>query len=210
MQRPTPRHAARPVHGRARGRRGGLSRPRVAVAALLVVAVAACAVMAAVPTSPLRRLLLGTRYPEVVVEAAGRHGVDPALACAVIRCESGWDEGAVSHAGAVGLMQVMPATAQHLADLGLVDATAYDPAELADPVVNIEYGCACLEYLERSLSTTEEVVAAYNAGLGAVQGWLAGGGSIPDDIEYPETRAYVDRVMSAYEGYRESYPDGIA
>ena len=107
-------------------------------------------------------------------------------------------------------MQVMPDTASHLAEMGLVDAGSYSPTDLTDPLVNIEYGCAYLAYLHESLSSTEEVVAAYNAGLGAVQGWLADGGSIPEDIEYAETRAYVERVMNAYEGYRESYPDGIA
>lgn len=188
---------------------GGVSR-RAALLVAFGVAVAALLVMAAVPTSPLRRLFLGTHYPEAVKVAAEDYGLDPALVCAVIKCESDWDEDVVSHAGAVGLMQVMPDTAAHLAEMGLVDAGEYDPADLSDPIVNIEYGCAYLAYLHEKLSTTEEIVAAYNAGLGAVQGWLANGGSIPEDIEYAETRAYVERVMSAYEGYRESYPEGIA
>lgn len=180
------------------------------VLGVALVALVALLAMAAIPTSPLRRLLLGTHYPEAVKVAAEDYGLDPALVCAVIKCESNWDEDAVSHAGAIGLMQVMPDTASHLAEMGLVDAGSYSPTDLTDPLVNIEYGCAYLAYLHESLSSTEEVVAAYNAGLGAVQGWLADGGSIPEDIEYAETRAYVERVMNAYEGYRESYPDGIA
>lgn len=194
---------------RARRARSGVSR-RMVVLGVALAALVALLAMAAVPTSPLRRLLLGTHYPEAVKVAAEDYGLDPALVCAVIKCESNWDEDVVSHAGAVGLMQVMPDTASHLAEMGLVDAGSYSPTDLTDPLVNIEYGCAYLAYLHESLSSTEEVVAAYNAGLGAVQGWLADGGSIPEDIEYAETRAYVERVMNTYEGYRESYPDGIA
>lgn len=211
------RRSVGPARGKAAPRGRGTHRaasngvsPRAILLAAIGVAVATLLVMAAVPTSPLRRLFLGTHYPEAVKVAAEDYGLDPALVCAVIKCESNWDEDVVSHAGAVGLMQVMPDTAAHLAEMGLVDADAYSPTDLSDPLVNIEYGCAYLAYLHESLSTTEEIVAAYNAGLGAVQGWLADGGSIPEDIEYAETRAYVERVMGAYEGYRESYPDGIA
>ena len=138
-----------------------------------------------------------------------RHGVDPLLACAVIECESGWDEGAVSPVGAVGLMQVMPDTARSLVALGLVDDGAYDPDDLADPATNIEYGCAYLGYLQKHLSGLEEVIAAYNAGIGAVQGWISEGGTIPEDVEYAETRAYLDRVLVAYDAYQDSYPSGI-
>ena len=142
-------------------------------------------------------------------EAGERHGVDPLLACAVIQCESGWDEDVVSSAGAVGLMQVMPIAAETMVLQGIVDPERWDPDALADPEVNIEYGCATLGYLQDQLSSLDETIAAYNAGLGAVQGWIDEGGSIPEDIEYAETRAYVERVREAYEGYRQSYPDGI-
>lgn len=138
-----------------------------------------------------------------------RHGVDPDLACAVIKCESGWDEDAVSAAGAVGLMQVMPETAASLNSLGIVSKEEYDPVNLAVPEVNIEYGCAYLGYLQDHLSNVSEIVAAYNAGIGTVQGWLSGGGNISEEIEYTETRVYLERVRLAYEGYQRSYPDGI-
>ena len=161
------------------------------------------------PASPLWRLVYRVDHVALVQDAAERHGLDPALVCAVIKCESNWDEDAVSHAGAVGLMQVMPLTAETMAALGYVDADAWDPGALTDPEANIEYGCAYLGYLQSHLSSLDEVIAAYNAGIGAVQGWIAEGGTIPDDVEFAETRVYLDRVRNAYEGYQGAYPDGI-
>lgn len=177
--------------------------------ALLAVVAAICAWMVLTPTSPAGHLIYPVHHAEAIRESGSRHGVDPALVCAVIKCESGWDEGAVSGAGALGLMQVMPETALDLARMDLVDERAYDPSSLMDPEVNIEYGCAYLGYLQEHLSSEEEVVAAYNAGIGAVKGWVAEGGDVTDKIEYPETRAYLERVLDAYEAYRESYPLGI-
>lgn len=182
---------------------------RAVVLAALVVCGLGFAAVSGGLFSVLDRTLYPVRYAAEIEESCGRHGVDPLLACAVISCESGWDDTAVSHAGAVGLMQVMPDTARSVAALGIVDEDEYDPADLADPVVNIEYGCAYLGYLQDHLSSEEEVIAAYNAGIGAVQSWIADGGSIPEDVEYAETRAYLERVTSAYEAYRRNYPNGI-
>lgn len=179
--------------------------PVIALAVTLV----ACAFLSGTSTTLTRGIFYPVHYAETVQGSAERHGVDPYLVCAVIECESGWDASAVSAAGAVGLMQVMPDTVTSLVDLGVVDGEAYDPSDLQNPEVNIEYGCAYLGYLQEHLSSEKEVIAAYNAGIGAVQGWLADGGTIPEGIEYAETRTYLERVLSAYEGYRLSYPGGI-
>ncbi|WP_342590896.1 lytic transglycosylase domain-containing protein [Olsenella profusa] len=176
---------------------------------VIALALVTCAFLNGTSTTLTRELFYPVSHAETVQESAERHGVDPYLVCAVIKCESDWDESARSSAGAVGLMQLMPETAQSLVDLGVVDGAAYDPADLENAEVNIEYGCAYLGYLQEHLSSQEEVVAAYNAGIGAVQGWLADGGTISEEIEYAETRAYLERVLSAYEGYRLSYPGGI-
>ncbi|WP_239378194.1 lytic transglycosylase domain-containing protein [Olsenella sp. An290] len=182
---------------------------RVVPALALGVTLLVCGALAALPSQLGRALFYPVHHAETIESAAERHGLDPNLVCAVIKCESGWDEEALSPVGAVGLMQVMPSTAQSLADMGLVDASSYDPASLSDPRVNIEYGCTYLSYLQRNLSSIDEIVAAYNAGLGAVQGWLSDGGSIPEGIEYEETRTYLGRVRDALEGYEKSYPAGI-
>ena len=182
---------------------------RVLPVVALVLTLAVCGVLAATPTTLGRQALYPVDHAEEIAAAAERHGIDPELACAVIKCESGWDEDAVSSAGAIGLMQVMPETALSLNSLGVVSADEYDPNALEDPVVNIEYDCAYLGYLQDRLSSLDEIVAAYNAGIGSVLGWIADGGSIPEGIEYAETRAYLERVRSAYDGYLRSYPDGI-
>lgn len=182
---------------------------RVVPLLVLALTLAVSGILAGTPATLTRSFLYPVDHVAAIEGSAARHGVDPTLVCAVIKCESGWDEGAVSSAGAVGLMQVMPSTAESLVDMGLVDASL-DPERLADPDTNIEFGCAYLGFLQRSLSSLDEIVAAYNAGLAAVQGWIADGGTIPDGIEYAETRIYLERVRDAYDGYRESYPDGIS
>ncbi len=208
-RRPTPRRDARRAVSRGAGGHERLVRwYRVLPVALLAITLVVVVAVATNPTS-LGRYVHPVHHAETIEDACERHGVDPLLACAVIQCESGWDEDVVSSAGAVGLMQVMPIAAETMVLQGIVDPERWDPDALADPEVNIEYGCATLGYLQDQLSSLDETIAAYNAGLGAVQGWIDEGGSIPEDIEYAETRAYVERVREAYEGYRQSYPDGI-
>ena len=171
----------------------------------VLVGVASLAVTV-VPGSLFRSLLFPVSYREAILESAWRHGVDPRLACAVIQCESGWDEDAESDVGAQGLMQVMPSTAETLAGMGYVDGYSYDAYDLLDPVTNIEYGIACLDYLDDYLDETDQVIAAYNAGLGTVQDWMEGG--LPDlsgAITYPETRLYLFKVSESYAAYQRLY-----
>ena len=182
---------------------------RVVPMVVLTVAFAGSATLAASPTTLVAQAFYPVKYVEQIEESAARHGVDPLLAAAVVKCESNWNDGAESAAGAVGLMQVMPSTASELAERGYVDGDAYDANSLTDPAVNIEYGCAYLGILENELSSDDEVVCAYNAGLGAVQGWLEEGGSVPENVCYSETKYYLERVKAAYEGYQKSYPNGL-
>ncbi len=165
--------------------------------------------LSALPTAVLRTLVYPVSYAETINDAAERYGVSPYLIAAVIKCESSWNEDAVSDAGAVGLMQLMPSTAQTLADQGIVNSSVYDPDNLTDAETNIEYGTAYLSYLQRQLSDTDEVIAAYNAGIGNVQSWLESGGDISSSIQYAETKIYLERVNSAMEGYESCYPSGL-
>lgn len=115
--------------------------------------------------------------------AARRHDVPPALLLAVIMEESGGDPGAVSAKGARGLMQLMPATAR---EMGVADPT--------QPGSNIAGGARYLaEQLERFDGDLPLALSAYNAGPGAVE---RAGRAVPD---YPETRRYVERVMSRFD-----------
>ncbi len=182
---------------------------RVVPALALAATLAVCGLPQALPTTVGRTAVYQVSYADVIEDAAARYGVDPLLVCAVIKCESDWDTQAVSSAGAQGLMQLMPETAVDLVDLRVVDGTAYDASNLTDARTNIEYGCAYLGYLQKNLSSTEEIVAAYNAGIGTVKSWIAEGSSVPNDISYAETRIYLEKVLVAYDGYAAAYPSGI-
>lgn len=162
------------------------------------------------PSAVLRATLFPVNYVSQIEDSASRHGVDPYLVAAVIKCESNWDASVQSSAGAIGLMQLMPDTAQSIASMGLVDSSQYDPNDLTDPTTNIEYGSAYLAYLDDQLGSQDAVIAAYNAGLGSVQSWTAGGtGDVSDSIRYPETRFYLQRVNDAYSQYQRLYPNGL-
>lgn len=132
-------------------------------------------------------------------KAADTTGVDYDLLKAVIAVESGFDAGAVSPKGAVGLMQLMPATAQRFG----VAASKKRSIEqqLADPAVNVPAGARYLNYLMGLFpGRLDLVLAAYNAGEGAVQ---RAGQAIP---AFKETRNYVKAVMGIYEQLQAARP----
>ena len=126
-----------------------------------------------------------TPFAAEIDAAAARNGVDPALLRGLIRQESNFDPGAKSPAGAIGLCQLMPATA---AGLGVTNPS--------DPVQNIEGGA---KYLKQQLDTfggdVTKALAAYNAGPGAVQRF----GGVPP---YAETQNYVQKVQAFAAAYR--------
>jgi soluble lytic murein transglycosylase-like protein len=130
------------------------------------------AVSPAAPPADLRR---------VVAEAAAGEGIDARLVEAVVRAESAWNPRAVSRKGAIGLMQLMPATAAEL---------AVDPWDAA---ANARGGVRYLRHLLDRFGRLEHALAAYNAGPGAVERH----GGVPP---YAETRAYVRRVLALYDG----------
>ena len=179
---------------------------------LMTAMLALTLVVEVLPIDMVRGVFFPVSYAEKIDDAAERHGVDAHLVAAVIRCESGWNETAQSGAGAVGLMQLMPDTAKSIAGLGLVDTNAYDPNRLTDASTNIEYGTAYLAYLQSQLETQDEVICAYNAGIGAVQGWqqAADGSEFVDIIAYPETREYLNSVNEAQRQYAKYYPNGMS
>jgi soluble lytic murein transglycosylase-like protein len=124
-------------------------------------------------------------------EAASSNGIDYELLQALIATESGFDSGAVSPRGAIGLMQVMPATALRFGVAG--DRNGPVESKLADPRTNIRAGSRYLAYLLKMYpGQTELALAAYNAGEGAVQ---KAGNRIPN---FRETQNYVKTVMQLY------------
>lgn len=146
-------------------------------------------------------------HQEAIFASAERHEVNPYLISAMIEAESDWQEGIVSEAGAVGLMQVLPETAEELRERELVDEQTVATGDLSDPAVNIEYGAAYVRLLVERYHEIETALAAYNAGMTNVDEWVEEGEDIRDSIEFPETRHYVLRVVRARDVYEDLYPD---
>ncbi|KAF1049126.1 lytic transglycosylase domain-containing protein [Xylophilus sp.] len=132
------------------------------------------------------------RVKHLLREAAERHAIDYELLQAVVATESGFDGGVVSPKGAIGLMQVMPATAQRWGVYS--DRAASVEKKLADPGTNIGAGARYLRHLlDLFPGCIELALAAYNAGEGAVQ---RAGNRVPD---YRETQNYVKTVLQLYD-----------
>lgn len=141
-----------------------------------------CSDASVLPYAPTS--LAPTQIQSLVTDASARNDVAPALVNAILMAESAGNPGAVSSAGAQGLMQIMPETA---AACGV--SNAFDPSE------NVDCGTRYLHtLLARYNNNVELAVAAYNAGPGAVDAYRG----VPP---YAETRAYVTRVLSAYRNY---------
>jgi soluble lytic murein transglycosylase len=190
---------------RARVRRRRLG--AVLLAALL--AVGAAFALKPLFHSAVREIALPLRHEDIIRQQARDKDVDPALVAAVIYAESHFIDGRTSSAGAQGLMQLTPATAQYIAEKS--GGTAFRVSDLGTPQVNIAYGTFYLRYLMRRYGDDVPLVlAAYNAGEGNVDKWISEArardqaldiGAIP----FGETRTYVKRVLDARKEYRASY-----
>jgi soluble lytic murein transglycosylase len=142
-------------------------------------------------------------YSAIVREQAREKHLDPALVAAVIYQESRFHSDARSSSGAVGLMQLRPETAQGIALR--TGGAAFQLSDLTDPAINIRYGAWYLKNLFQKYGNERLVLAAYNAGQGNVDRWLANG----QQIEFAETRAYVDSVAYLKRIYREAWRDQL-
>jgi soluble lytic murein transglycosylase len=130
---------------------------------------------------------------------AANYHLPPALLAAVIEQESKFDANARSSAGAVGLMQLQPATAQGIAKY--TGGSKFVLADLDDPEINVRYGAWYLHHLMQKYGSERLALAAYNAGQQNVDSWRARGVG----IQFSETRAYVDRVEKLKDIYRRAY-----
>ena len=154
----------------------------------------------------LEKSLYPIKYSKYVEKAAADYDLDAALIYGVIHTESHFIEDAESHAGAVGLMQVMPSSFEWLQKLR---GTELPESELEKPAVNIDYGCYLLRYFLNEYSTEQAAVAAYNAGF-VVTDWLSDSSISPDgktlvNIPYEETANYVEKVINAKKMYIKLY-----
>jgi soluble lytic murein transglycosylase len=124
----------------------------------------------------------------VIVDEAHRAGLPPTFVLAVIEVESSGRQDAVSEAGALGLMQIMPATGEFVASQ--IDVPWRGRESLFDPVINVRLGVHYLEELIERYANVRTALAAYNAGPGDVSRRIRSGRPIPRD--------YADKVLAAY------------
>jgi soluble lytic murein transglycosylase len=187
--------------GRGRRGRGWM----LAIAASLVVA----AIVYPLLSGGVQRNGLPLTDASIIREQAADKHLDPALIAGVIYAESKF-EPRPSSAGAQGLMQILPETAYYLAKLS--GGKRFTASDLARPEINVAYGSYYLRYLLDHYKGNEMLaLAAYNGGLTNVDRWVAGARESGepmtiDAIPFPETREYVQRVLTAQQAYRSTYP----
>ena len=151
-------------------------------------------------------ILFPRPYWDVIERESRRQGLDPYLVAALIRQESRFERDAVSSAGALGLMQLMPATARRLAGAPNLSAS-----RIHDPELNIRLGTRFLVELQRRFDgNLEKVVAGYNAGGTRVEGWASQGSyrepaEFVESIPVTQTREFVYIVLRNYRFYRDLY-----
>ncbi|MEG1548162.1 MAG: lytic transglycosylase domain-containing protein [Clostridia bacterium] len=147
-------------------------------------------------------------YAPEIITYADEYGLDRYLVAAVIHCESGNRRDVISSKGAVGLMQIMPDTGVWVAQK--LELSDYDTQKLTDPAVNIRIGCWYLAYLiDKYDANMVHVIAAYNAGPGNIDKWLAdeehSTDGVLDAIPFKQTEDYVNKIQRAYEKYKQLY-----
>jgi soluble lytic murein transglycosylase len=174
------------------------------------IAVLVVAVVLALPLfrKAVKEFTLPLQHQDIIRQQAAEKHLDPALVAGVIYAETKFDP-RPSAAGAQGLMQILPQTAEFLAHRS--GAKTFTVADLATPQVNIAYGTYYMRYLlDEYGGRIVPALAAYNGGEANVSHWLAqararGHRFSLRDIPFPETRAYVERVLHAQRDYRHSY-----
>ena len=150
----------------------------------------------------LRELTLPLRHDDINRDQAAEKGVRADLIAAVIYTESRFRD-QTSEAGARGLMQITPETADTIETLSGGETFEYD--DLADPELNIRYGTFFLRHLlDRYAGNAVAALAGYNAGMTNADAW-GGAAMTANDIRYGETQAYVQEVLDKRRDYRRTY-----
>jgi len=157
----------------------------------------------------VRDILYPRRFTDLLVQNLGQGQVDVNVLCGLIRQESFFEPGAVSGAGALGLMQVLPVTARSLAaQMGVKN---FQAEELRDPAINIRYGVRFfLDRYREYGGNLAYTLASYNAGRVKLKVWMDNLGGLDQDlfvefIPYSETRDYVKRILANADIYGRIY-----
>ena len=185
-------------HGRA-DERGVVRRIVTALAAMALIAGSA----ASLGCGAVDRVRYPLRYEQIIQNHAKNYDLDPALLAAVIYTESRFNARAESPAGAIGLMQLLPETARGIAIR--TGGGGFVVKDLYLPEINVRYGAWYLRNMLDRYSDERTALAAYHAGPGNVDRWREEG----VEIQFPETRGYVDNVAKAKRIYAERYANEL-
>jgi peptidoglycan lytic transglycosylase len=200
----------RAAGGRRPHRKARVQRRRVLVlVAGVVIGVLALLTLKPWADKAVQEIRLPLRHEDVIRQQAAEKHLDPSLIAGVIYVESRFRD-QTSHAGATGLMQLMPATADYIAHKS--GGTQFVQGDLANPQINISYGAWYLRYLLQHYDGNVALaLAAYNAGEGKVDAWAGDAAArgetfeVATHIPFAETRAYVTKVLNARTAYRRTY-----
>ena len=188
--------------GRRESRPGRTLKTLTVVTGLVAIGAVAVLLLGDLFQRGVREVRLPLRHDDIIRQQSIDKDVDAALIAAVIHQESRFRD-QTSHAGARGLMQITPPTAREIERLS--GGTEFELKDLADPDINIRYGTFYLAWLlDLYQGDLVAALAAYNAGPANADAW--GGPTMTiDDIEFPETRAYVKGVIEKQRQYRHTY-----
>jgi soluble lytic murein transglycosylase len=140
-----------------------------------------------------------TIHKEKINKYAAKYKMDPLFLMSVVRVESSFNNAARSHRGAIGLMQIMPDTAREMAVKIGKDPAKLSASDWEDPDLNLHLGVKYLSQLRGDFpGDVMAQLAAYNAGPSNVRSWKKGPLLAMEDIEYTETRNFVQRVTKTY------------
>jgi soluble lytic murein transglycosylase len=178
---------------------------RFAAGAVLLAAALVAGLFYVEETKPswYARMRYPLEYDHIVVGHAKNYELDPALLAAVIYRESKFDRDARSSSGAIGLMQLLPATARGIAVH--TGGARFRTDDLYDPEINVRYGSFYLRRLMRKYDDQRLALAAYNAGQANVDQWIVEGGG----IRFAETREYVEKVLETRDIYARAYEEEL-
>lgn len=157
------------------------------------------------------KIIYPKTYKEIVSVYAEKYSVEENLIFALIKAESNFNSNAVSHRNAIGVMQIMEETAEDVANKSSIKIdTDNVKEELLKIDNNINLGTKYLSILLERYKSKEIAVAAYNAGIGTVDGWIEKGiikadGTDIENIPYKETNNYVRKILRNYKLYEELY-----
>ena len=188
-----------------RQREKGKSRSCLPAVILIILLVIAVWIAAGELKERHQKFMYPQKYSEYVEYYCEKYDVPTDIVYSVIHTESGFDEKVISHAGAIGLMQITPDTYDWL----LYVRKEEKLSELTDPETCIDFGTYFLSYLYRKFGNWDTAFAAYNAGMNRVSEWLADERYAKDGelvyVPYTETRNYVKKVNNTIVKYKQIY-----